>query len=89
MNSGLQCLLATPTFVKYFTESYESSKDDTIGLPLTANFQVCNDFNSQFKKKKKSAICLHHMPMLFFQPVLKDVWAGDYSLLKPLTFNNQ
>ena len=40
MNSGLQCLLATPTFVKYFTESFESSKDDTIALGLTAKFQV-------------------------------------------------
>ena len=42
MNSGLQCLLATPTFVKYFTESFESSKDDTIALGLTAKFQVYN-----------------------------------------------
>ena len=24
MNSGLQCLLATPTMVKYFTECYKS-----------------------------------------------------------------
>ena len=43
-------------------------------------------------KTKKSAICLpnihqintHHFIVL--QPLLKDVWAGDYSLLKPLTF---
>ena len=59
MNSGLQCLIATPTFVKYFTESFESSKDDIL-------------LNSGITTK--------------FQPLLKDVWAGDYSLLKPLTF---
>ena len=55
---NLSLFSATPTFVKYFTESYEStSKDETIS-GITAKFQ----------------------------PLLKDVWAGDYSLLKPMTF---
>jgi len=51
----LQCLLATPTIVKFFTENYEE-KEEKIGL------------------------------LSYFQPILRDVWAGDYALLKPLSF---
>ena len=58
MNSGLQCLLATPTIVKYFTDSYEFGKDCLDIAGLVSNFQ----------------------------PLLRDVWAGDYNLLKPLSF---
>ena len=54
-SSGLQCLLATPTIVKFFTENYEE-KEEKIGL------------------------------LSYFQPILRDVWAGDYALLKPLKF---
>ena len=31
MNSGLQCLLATPTVVKYFTECYKSKRINKLG----------------------------------------------------------
>jgi hypothetical protein len=31
MNSGLQCLLATPTVVKFFTECYKSKKINKLG----------------------------------------------------------
>jgi len=58
MNSGLQCLLATPTIVKYFTDSYELGKDCLDIAGLVSNFQ----------------------------PLLRDVWTGDYNLLKPLSF---
>lgn len=58
MNSGLQCLLATPTIVKYFTDSFELDKD-------------CFDIAVLVAK---------------FQPLLRDVWAGDYNLLKPMSF---
>lgn len=60
MNSGLQCLLATPTIVKYFSEDLlendENNQSELVGL-------VSN-----------------------FQPLLRDVWAGDYNLLKPVSF---
>ena len=58
MNSGLQCLMATPTIVKYFTtDSFDPGKFDS------KNGIVSN-----------------------FQPLLRDVWSGDYSLLKPTSF---
>ena len=59
MNSGLQCLLATPTIVKYFTDSFELTSKD----------------------------CFDHTGLVSnFQPLLRDVWAGDYNLLKPMSF---
>ena len=64
MNSGLQCLLATPTLVKYFTEYEGPSKDTSESDNGQENMSILPDF----------------------QPLLRDVWAGDYNLLKPIHF---
>lgn len=71
MNSGLQCLLATPTIVKYFSESLESYG---IKSDITGSSSVGSD--SCFSITAR------------FQPLLRNVWAGEYSLLKPVDFKD-
>jgi ubiquitin C-terminal hydrolase len=63
MNSGLQCLLATPTVVKYFTECYKSKKGSILQSSVSAKkyFRI-NFFPSSYCGKvstQKQYIHIH------------------------------
>ena len=70
MNSGLQCLLATPTMVSRFTEECNA------GQILTVKEAV------EKKTDEVTSLCGK------FGQLLKNVWAGEYSTLKPFAFKS-
>ncbi len=71
MNSGLQCLLATPTVVKYFSE-LEALKEEEESVSPSGSGSTSSAGSGRIIEK--------------FTPLLQDVWAGDYCLLKPVPF---
>ena len=79
MNSGLQCLFATPTVVKYFTDGNSTCSQNNSDLK---DDQVDNKLSPLSANNTAPSISER------FGPLVKDVWAGEYSTLKPSGFKS-
>merc|ERR1719376_60792 len=104
MNSGLQCLFATPTVVKFFTENNSVSSwsaGETKGecqpqLQSQSGSQQSNgpaaaEPSSSSPSETATAATAAALTTSIsgrFGPLVKDVWAGEYATLKPYNFKS-
>jgi hypothetical protein len=82
MNSGIQCLMATPSVVRFFLRDYKFMSRKTI-----VELEECGVVDGKKADDKMSkAMDLSTQLLAKFCPLVEDMWKGGYRKMKPSSF---
>ncbi len=95
MNSGLQCLLATPSVVKFFLDDYKillKREEDANAAETEASSSGDRPEGEPSTSEAKAEAQAKNLAMVSlskkFAPLVEDVWQGCYRKMRPSSFKD-